>query len=147
MRIKSVEEIMLEIKLKFDEDPYEWRILRGRDKNGHYDTYIAKSDKELWHMKTEWKNPYTPLGVGAKVARRIDDEIDSVLNTGETLPISEIYPQRENFIIASGLGKYSPSSTAKIKGIISDKHDKLETNLNKQLKELLDREGFYQSYI
>lgn len=138
---------MLEIKLKYDQKPEGWRILRGRDQNGHYDTYVAQGDQDLWHLKSEWKNPYTQLGVGTKVARKIDEEIDSILNTGETLPIHEIYPQRENVIIALGLGKYSHNSIDQLNNIVSPKNDKLEYDMNKQLDKLLNKARFYQSYI
>ncbi len=147
MKIKTVEEIMLEIKQRYDQEPKAWRILRGRDQNGHYDTYVAQSDQDLWHVKSEWKNPYTQIGVGTKIARKIDDEIDGILSTGVTHPIHEIYPQRESFIIAIGLGKYSTDSTEKINNIVSDEHEKLEFDLNTQLDKLLKKEGFYQSYI
>ena len=64
--MKTVEQIMFEIKKKYDKKPENWRVLRGRDKRGHYDTYILGCDS-LWYMKTEWKTPYQPIGVRRKI--------------------------------------------------------------------------------
>lgn len=147
MSIKPVEEIIKEVKYYFDKDPEGWRVLRGRDSKGHYDTYIAQGTKRLWQMKTEFKTPYRHVGVGALVARNIDEEISRIMDKGSTLPIGEIYPQKDYAIITLGLAKYSPESTVSLKGILSSNQEKLERSLSENLNKLLHREGMLKEYL
>lgn len=144
--MKTVEQIMFEIKKKYDKKPENWGVLRGRDKRGHYDTYVSGADS-LWHMKTEWKTPYQPIGVG----RKIDDFPEKVRHIveeeGEYFPIGEIYPQAKNSaLIAIGIGKYSPIATNSLKRIISGQ-DVLEEKMNRELKKLLKKEEMMKEYI
>ena len=147
MEIKPVEEIIKEIKSRYDKDPNNWLILRGKDDNiSHIDTFI-KQNETLWQMKSELKNPYQHIGVGARFGRKIDAEIDNVMKTGKKIPFGEIYPQPDkNFIIASGMESYSSKSVNTLKETLSSSQKKLDEKLNKSLKNLLYREGFYNGY-
>lgn len=146
MQIKSVEEIIAEIKVSYDQNPLGWKMLRGRDRAGHYDTYIANR-KSLWQMKTEFKNPYHPIGVGTKIIGKPDEEMDFLMEKGEALPFSEIYPQRKSHpIFALGIGRYSPKATNELKSIISSKQGELERNLSENLDKFLHREGICKDY-
>ena len=151
LKIKSVQDIMLEIKLKYDQDPEDWRILRGRDEYGHYDTYVAQGDKELWHMKTEWKNPVLPIGVGRAVKRNLNDEILKLMSTGTNLPIHELYPDSEKLIIALGIGKYSQESTTELTRLLRQNRPsyarKVEPELNLELNRIIHQEQLYKHYI
>lgn len=147
MQIKSVEEIVAEIKECYDQEPIGWKMLRGRDRAGHYDTYVM-SRKSLWQLKTEFKNPYQPKGVGAKIADNPNQEIDILMQKGDALPFSEIYTQPKNVpIFALGIGRYSPKATNELKAIISSKQEKLERNLSESLDRFLHREGLCKDYI
>ncbi|NYT00749.1 MAG: hypothetical protein GKB99_03370 [Methanocellales archaeon] len=147
MTIKPVEEIIGEIKEHYDEDPKGWRILRGRDQRGHYDTYIS-SPSFLWHMKTELKNPYQPVGVGYMVTEEVSKKIKIIMDAGDPLPFAEIYKQKnDNSIIAIGIGNYSPKSMDMLRETISSKQRNLESELISSLNKLLNREGLYMGYI
>lgn len=144
--MKTVEQIMFEIKKKYDKKPENWSILRGRDKRGHYDTYILGAEV-LWHMKTEWKTPYQPIGVGRKINDFPEKVRHIVEEEGEYFPIGEIYPQAKNSaLIAIGIGKYSPIATNSLKRIISGQ-DVLEEKMNRELKKLLKKEEMMKEYI
>ena len=146
MTIKPVEEIIREIKEHYDKEPKGWRVLRGKDPRGHYDTYISSS-KFLWQMKTELKNPYQPVGMGTMVSDT-SKKIKRIMDTGDPLPFAEIYPQSKDIaIIAMGIGKYSPESTDMLREIISSKQRELESDLTTSLNKLLHREGLYMGYI
>ncbi len=147
MQIKAVEEIIADIKKCYDQEPAGWKMLRGRDRAGHYDTYIL-NQKSLWQLKTEFKNPYQPAGVGIKIMDEPDDTIDMLMREGEPLPFSEIYPQRKSHpIFAVGIGRYSPKAANELKGIISSKQDELERNLSESLDIFLHREGLCKDYL
>lgn len=147
MEIRPVEEIIAEVKLNFDRDPMNWKMLRGRDRLGHYDTYIMNK-KSLWQLKTEFKNPYQPTGVGTKIMDNPTEEIEFLMEKGEALPFSEIYPQpMSNPIFAMGIGRFSPPAADTLKGIISSKQDELEKNLSVGLDKLLHREGLCKDYL
>ena len=98
-------------------------------------------------MKTELKNPYKPIGVGSKIMKNPDDDIRNKFE-GKPFPFSEIYPQKEKAsIIALGIGKYSPTSSKNLKGIISREQEKLDSKLNKELRKLLDKEEMFKEYL
>ncbi|UCG70702.1 MAG: hypothetical protein JSV09_06720 [Thermoplasmata archaeon] len=147
MQIKTAEEIIAEIKISFDQNPLGWKMLRGRDRAGHYDTYIL-NQKSLWQLKTEFKSPYQPKGVGAKIMDNPFEEIDLLMEVGSALPFSEIYPQQKSHpIFAMGIGRYSPSASEKLKGLISTKQEDLERNLSESLDKFLHREGICKDYL
>lgn len=146
MQIKNIEEIIREIKKEYDKDKEGWEVLRGRDSRGHYDTYIL-GPNSLYQMKTELKNPYKPIGVGSKILKSPDEEIRKNFK-GKPFPFSELYQHKEKAtIIALGIGKYSQSSSKKLKNIISTQQEKLDAKLNKELQKLLDKEGMFKEYL
>lgn len=147
MQIKSVEEIIADIKVAYDQDPTGWKMLRGRDRKGHYDTYVM-NQKSLWQLKTEFKNPHQPAGIGSKIMDDPDEGIDFLMAKGEFLPFSEIYPQGRGVpIFAMGIGRYSPKATNRLKSIISTKQYDLEKKLSDSLDKFLHREGLCKDYI
>jgi hypothetical protein len=105
-------------------------------------------------MKTEFRNPYQPIGVGVKIE---DIQLDVVRvamkEKGELFPFGEIYrplslkSKAIQSIVALGIGKYSSDATSKLKSIISSKQAELEIDLNRKLQKLLDREGMFKEYI
>jgi hypothetical protein len=147
MQIKSVEEIIAEIKVCYDRNPLDWKMLRGRDSKGHYNTYIMNKNS-LWQMKTEFKSPYEPKGVGIKIKDKLDPEIEVLIEEGDALPFGEIYRQEEaNPIFAMGIGRYSKAAASELKSILSSKNEELEQNLCLSLDKLLYREGICKDYL
>lgn len=151
MTVKKLSELIAEIKSDFDKDPNNWRVLRGKDTNLHHNTFIAHADKKLWQLKTEWKNPYTPLGVGTCVKRNLNDEIQQLFEQGTDIPISEIYPNKDNFIIALGLGKYSQSSTNQLGELLSQDvpgyGKKIVKEFNLEMQKILRKEQLFNHYL
>lgn len=143
--VKNVNELMREIKKEYDASPKNWRVLRGRDRRGHYDTFIL-GGKKLWHLKTEWKTPYRPVGVGERISD-FSEEVERIITKkGEYFPIGEIYPQaKESAIIAIGIGKYSPAGIKGVKSIIRGQ-DELESKLDRNLNKLLKKEELLKEY-
>jgi hypothetical protein len=147
MLIKSVEEVIAEIKETYDQNPLRWKMLRGRDRGGHYDTFIM-NQKSLWQLKTEFKNPHQPAGVGIKITDYPEKELDVLMAEGDILPFSEIYPQKKSIpIFAMGIGRYSPKATSKIKTLISSSQEELERELSDSLDRFLHREGLCKDYL
>ena len=147
MIIKSVEEIIRDIKTRYDKEPKGWRVLKGKDNRGHQDTYILQGSKHLWQLKTELKTPYRPIGVGARLGWDVDSEIKRVMDIGRDFPFGEVYPQKDDFsIIALGLGKYSTEGTSHLKGILSSKQERLDAKLKASLDKLLYREGMFKEF-
>jgi len=74
-------------------DPEGWRAIAGQRQDGvGEDLYLGHPGVGVYHLKTYAKNPYDVRGVGAKVARKIDDEI------GTHLPDEEL---RRRFAVQS----------------------------------------------
>ena len=146
MHIMTVEEVIAEIKREYDRNSEGWRMLRGRDRRGHTDTYLM-CDRFFWQLKTELRNPLEPRGVGAMVMRNPGDEIEELMDRGGPLPFSELYRLKEQSIITLGIGRQSRESARDIKAIISEKNEELEGKLNRSLERLLHREGICTDYI
>jgi AcrR family transcriptional regulator len=63
-------------------DPDGWRAIAGQRRDGvGEDLYLGHPGVGVYHLKTYAKNPYDVRGVGAKVARKIDGDIDPHLPT------------------------------------------------------------------
>lgn len=146
MLIKSVDEIIQEVKARYDKEPTGWRVLKGIDTKGHHDTFISQGEKHFWQLKTEFRNPYEVMGVGAKLELGLDDEIRRVLDRGKPRFFGEIYKPKQNPILAFGIGNYSDNSTSELKNILSSRQEELEKKLNKNLDKLLHREGMFKEF-
>jgi hypothetical protein len=80
MRVRSWQDILEDVA-ESRADPDDWRAVAGRRDGGvGEDLYLGHPQVGLYHLKTYAKNPYDLRGVGARVARKVDDEI------GEYLP-------------------------------------------------------------
>ncbi len=76
MRVRDWQDIMNEV-VESDADPAGWRAVGGDRANGlGEDLFIGHPNAGVFQLKTYAKNPYQVEGVGAEVARRIDDDID-----------------------------------------------------------------------
>ena len=83
MRIRDWEDIVRDV-VESDVDPEGWRAVAG-DRSGGLgeDLYLAHPGTGVYHLKTYAKNPFSVRGVGARVARSIDDEIGPCLPTND----------------------------------------------------------------
>jgi len=76
MRVRDWEDIVRDV-VESGVDPDGWRAVGGDRANGiGEDLYIAHPAVGAYQLKTYAKNPYEVDGVGARVARRIDEDLD-----------------------------------------------------------------------
>jgi len=84
MRVRDWDDILQEVT-ESDADPDGWRAVGGdRASAIGEDLYIAHPGVGAFQLKTYAKNPYEVDGVGARIARRVDDEIESLFPTAES---------------------------------------------------------------
>ncbi|MFC6904139.1 hypothetical protein [Halalkalicoccus tibetensis] len=79
MRIREWQDILRDVT-ESGADPEGWRAIAG-DRSGGLgeDLYLGHPNAGVYQLKTYAKNPFAVRGVGARVARRLDDEIGSYL--------------------------------------------------------------------
>lgn len=80
MRVRDWQEIVSDV-IEKEVDPDGWRGVSGsRSRGVGEDLFLGHPRAGIYQLKTYAKNPYKVRGVGAQVARKLDDEI------GEYLP-------------------------------------------------------------
>jgi hypothetical protein len=76
MRIRDWDDILHDV-VESDVDPDGWRAVGGDRASGiGEDLYLAHPGVGTFQLKTYAKNPYDVDGVGARVARRVDEDIE-----------------------------------------------------------------------
>ncbi|AFZ73255.1 hypothetical protein [Natronobacterium gregoryi] len=79
MRIREWQDILEDVTEQ-DVDPDDWRSVAGDRASGvGEDMYLAHPRGGVYFLKTYAKNPFEVRGVGTRVARKVDDDIDSFL--------------------------------------------------------------------
>jgi hypothetical protein len=83
MRVRDWQDVLDDVT-EGTADPDGWRAVAGQRRNGvGEDLYLGHPGVGVYHLKTYAKNPYDVRGVGAKVARKVDDGIDPHLPTAD----------------------------------------------------------------
>ena len=81
MKNKPRNEILNDIIRDSKKFPNGWRAAFGKDKKlFSNDYYIFNPDVGIYLLKEYQKNPYQITGIGSKIARNIDDEIEDKLD-------------------------------------------------------------------
>ncbi|WP_181686526.1 hypothetical protein [Halorhabdus salina] len=76
MRVRDWQDILEDV-VENDTDPDGWRAVGGDRANGiGEDLYLGHPSVGVYQLKTYAKNPFEVQGVGAEVARKLDDEIE-----------------------------------------------------------------------
>jgi len=76
MRVRDWQDILEDV-VESDADPAGWRAVGGDRASGiGEDLFVGHPDAGVFQLKTYAKNPFEVQGVGAEVARSIDDDID-----------------------------------------------------------------------
>jgi hypothetical protein len=79
MRARDWQDIVRDV-VESDADPDDWRAVAGDRRQGvGEELFLAHPGVGVSQLKTYAKNPYEVKGVGARVARSIDDEIGPYL--------------------------------------------------------------------
>ncbi len=79
MRVRDWQEILADVASD-STDPDGWRAVAGSRRGGlGEDLYFGHPSVGVYHLKTYAKNPRDLRGVGARVARKVDDDLDPLL--------------------------------------------------------------------
>ena len=83
MRVRDWQDILEEV-VDSGADAGDWRAVAGNRERGiGEDMYIGHPAAGVFQLKTYAKNPYEVHGVGTRVARRIDDDLDPLFPDAE----------------------------------------------------------------
>ena len=78
MRVRDWDDILRDV-VESDIDPAGWRAVGGDRRGGiGEDLYLAHPGVGAFQLKTYAKNPYEVDGVGTRVARRVDEDIEAL---------------------------------------------------------------------
>ncbi|MFD1646199.1 hypothetical protein [Haloarchaeobius litoreus] len=76
MRVRDWDDIVADV-VESGAEPEGWRAVAGDRANGlGEDLYLGHPNSGVYHLKTYAKNPFEVHGVGTRVARRLDDELE-----------------------------------------------------------------------
>ncbi len=86
MQVRDWQDILADV-VESDADPAGWRAVGG-DRSGGIgeDLFIGHPEAGVFQLKTYARNPFQVEGVGSRVARRIDEDIDPLFPTGDAGP-------------------------------------------------------------
>jgi hypothetical protein len=83
MRVRDWQDVLDDVT-EGSVNPDGWRAVAGDRRAGvGEDFYLGHPAKGVYHLKTYAKNPVDVRGVGSRVARKVDDELDPLLPDGE----------------------------------------------------------------
>jgi hypothetical protein len=78
LKIKNRSEILNDIINDGKKHPKGWKAIFGKDNQRlTRDYYLMNSNSGIYYMKEYDKNPFIVKGIGSKIARKIDDEIEN----------------------------------------------------------------------
>ena len=76
MRVRDWQDILEEV-VESNADPDGWRAVGGDRAGGiGEDLYLGHRNAGVYHLKTYAKNPFNVDGIGTRVARRVDEDLD-----------------------------------------------------------------------
>lgn len=79
MRVRDWTDILRDVT-ESSGDPEDWRAVAGQRRGGvGEDLYLGHPSVGVFQLKTYAKNPYDVKGVGTRVARKVDGDIDPLL--------------------------------------------------------------------
>lgn len=169
MKIKNRNEVLNDVIRDGKKHPKGWKAILGEDRNRFSrDYYILNRDTGIYFLKEYNKNPFEIKGIGGKIARRVDDEIESEIekksgdfgimqgdfqkilkNLEKGIKPDKIFNEAVKGKKDYGLkipvrGKASSSKKAfsNIRSDLSDKHKKIDSKVEKMASD----DGLYNSY-
>jgi hypothetical protein len=76
MRVRDWQDIVAEV-VEEDADPDDWRAVGGDRSTGvGEDMFLGHPAAGVFQLKTYAKNPFEVQGVGTRVARKVDEDLD-----------------------------------------------------------------------
>ncbi|HET7324758.1 MAG TPA: hypothetical protein VFJ06_10530 [Halococcus sp.] len=83
MRVRDWQDILEDV-VESKADAGDWRAVAGNRSAGiGEDMYLGHPSAGVFQLKTYAKNPFEVHGVGTQIARRIDDDLDSLFPDDE----------------------------------------------------------------
>ncbi len=168
MQIKSRSEILNDIIKESKIHPKGWKATIGKDQRLlSNDYYISNPNVGVYLMKEYQKNPYHIKGIGSKIARNIDDDIEKkIQNKSSDFGIIQgdiqkiitnidkgIHPQKifEEGLKGNDLGiriplKGKASSSTDSFSYIRQSYAMKQKKLNTKFEKMMSEDGMYNSY-
>jgi hypothetical protein len=169
MKNKHRNEILNDIIKDSKKYPEGWKAAFGKDKGlSSTDYYILNPNVGIYLIKEYHKNPYQVNGIGTKLARNINDEIeDNIIKKSGDFGIIQgniqkilknidkgISPQK---IFQEGIKGNDLGITMPLKGVASHSESTFkflsqsfkseQKKLNEKFEKIASQDGFYSSYI
>jgi len=169
MKIKDRNEILKDVLRDSKKHPKGWKAVFGRDDRLlSNDFYVFNPEIGLYLLKEYEKNPYHIKGIGGKIARHVDENIDSEISkhTGDfgiiqgdfqkILKNLELGITPDKIFNSAIKGKKDYGLKMPIRGKASSSKDvfnSLKNELNikqkkidKKFQQIASDDGFYKSY-
>ena len=168
MKIKNRNEILNDVIKDSKKHPKNWRAVFGKDKERlSRDYYICNPETGIYLLKEYQKNPYETKGIGGKIARNLDQEIEKEITKyasdfgiiqGDIRRILKniekgIHPQEifEAALKGKNLGLSMPvrGHASSSKDSFKNIHDTLSTKqkkLDSKFEKMASDDGLYESY-
>ena len=84
MRVRDWQDILEDV-VESDADAGDWRAVAGDRQGGPgEDMFLGHPSVGVFQLKTFAKNPYEVQGVGARVARSVDEDLDPLFPDGDS---------------------------------------------------------------
>jgi hypothetical protein len=168
VKIKSRDEILEEIMIKAGKKPKGWRAIVGRDERlFSNDYYILHPDIGLYLIKEYQKNPFVARGIGGRIARKVDEDIEEAIgkksgefgiirenpykilkNLKTGIPLHKIFEEGLSGgdmgvqIPVRGSAHLSHASFSQLKKALPEER----RVLNAKFEKLLEKDGIYRAY-
>jgi len=169
VKIKNRNEILKDVIKEGKKHPKNWRAVFGKDeKRLSRDYYLFNPDSGVYLLKEYEKNPFVTKGVGGKIARYVDQDIETKISkySGDFGIIqgdfSKIYKniekgvKPEKIYNAALKGKKDYGLTIPIKGHASSSSDiyngirdilsKKQKTVDTKFEKIASEDGLYNSY-
>ncbi|KYK34701.1 MAG: hypothetical protein AYK22_04895 [Thermoplasmatales archaeon SG8-52-3] len=169
VNIKSRSEVLNDVIKDGKKYPDNWKAVFGKDnKRLSRDYYIFNPRSGIYLLKEYEKNPFEIKGIGGKIARRIDEDIEAVVSkkAGDFGIIQGDYQKiirnlekgikPEKIFDAAFKGKKNLGISIPIKGQASTSKEvfknihhtyyKEQQRIDKKLEKMANEDGLYKSY-
>jgi ABC-type molybdate transport system substrate-binding protein len=149
MEFHGIDEFMLYLKTQFDrsERKQDWRALTGRDHvSSAYDTFIF-TDQKVFQVKAKEFAPKKMASVACEVGDPSPDLLE-LIKAGAPVPLNVISRAPSAYsVIMFGMQQYSSEvSDTLCREYYSSRQDRLESDLSRSLKVLLERPDYRRAY-
>lgn len=149
MEFHGIEEFMFYLKTQFDrsERKQDWRALTGRDHvASSYDTFIF-TDQKVFQVKAKEFAPKKMASVASEVGDPSPDLLE-LIKGGAPVPLNVISRAPSAYsVIMFGMQQYSSEVSDLLRReYYSSRQDRLEGDLERSLKVLLERPEYRRAY-